>query len=183
VAERLGYRYLNEEIVAAAASKAGLDAEAVADAERRRSFIRRLLEGASAGDAIETYAFGGFVAATGSEDLRGVIRETIEEAAAQGDVVIVAHAASFALAGRPDVLRIFVTAPAPTRAERSAQAEGLESKEAAKAIKDSDNARADYLRRFYEIDDELPTHYDLVVSTDVLSVEQAAEIVAQAAQG
>jgi cytidylate kinase len=183
VAERLGYRYVNEEIVAAAAAKAGLDAEAVADAERRRSFIRRLLEGASAGDAVETYAFGGFVAATGTEDLRGVIRETIEEAAAQGDVVIVAHAASFALAGRPDVLRIFVTAPAPTRAERSAQAEGLESKEAAKAIKDSDNARADYLRRFYEIDDELPTHYDLVVSTDVLSVEQAAEIVAQAAQG
>lgn len=183
VAERLGYRYVNEEIVAAAAAKAGLDAEAVADAERRRSFIRRLLEGASAGDAVETYAFGGFVAATGTEDLRGVIRETIEEAAAQGDVVIVAHAASFALAGRPDVLRIFVTAPAPTRAERSAQAEGLESKEAAKAIKDSDKARADYLRRFYEIDDELPTHYDLVVSTDVLSVEQAAEIVAHAAQG
>jgi cytidylate kinase len=181
VAERLGFRYVNEEIVAAAAAKAGLDAEAVADTERRRSFIRRLLEGASAGDSVETYAYGGFVAAASSEDLRGVIRETIEEAAAQEDVVIVAHAASFALAGRPDVLRVFVTAPAPMRAERLGQAEGIETKDAAKAIKDSDKARADYLRRFYEIDHELPTHYDLVVSTDALSVEQAAEIVVAAA--
>ncbi len=181
VAERLGFRYVNEEIVAAAAAKAGLDAEAVADAERRRSFIRRLLEGASAGDSVETFAYGGFVAAAASEDLRGVIRETIEEAAAQEDVVIVAHAASFALAGRPDVLRVFVTAPTPMRAERLAHAEGLETKDATKAIKDSDNARADYLRRFYEIDHELPTHYDLVLSTDGLSVEQAAEIVVAAA--
>ena len=182
VSERLGFRYLNEEIVGAAAAKSGLDSEAVADAERRQSFIRRFLEGTSSGGSVETYAYGGFVAATGSEDLRGVIRATIEEAAAQGDVVIVAHAASFALAGRPDVLRVLVTAPVPARADRLAQAEGLEGKEAARAIRDSDKARADYLRRFYEIDDELPTHYDLVVSTEVLSVEQAADVVAHAAR-
>jgi cytidylate kinase len=37
------------------------------------------------------------------------------------------------------------------------------------------------LKRFYEIDEELPTHYDLVVNTDVLTVEQAAELVSRAA--
>ena len=48
-------------------------------------------------------------------------------------------------------------------------------------MKDSDAGRRDYLKRFYEIDEELPTHYDLVVNTDVLTVEQAADLVSRAA--
>jgi cytidylate kinase len=48
-------------------------------------------------------------------------------------------------------------------------------------VKDSDAGRRDYLRRFYNVDNELPTHYDLIVNTDVLSVDQAAELVSQAA--
>jgi cytidylate kinase len=48
-------------------------------------------------------------------------------------------------------------------------------------VKDSDAGRRDYLRRFYGIDEELPTHYDLVVNTDVLTVEQAADLVSLAA--
>ena len=41
--------------------------------------------------------------------------------------------------------------------------------------------RADYLKRFYEVAEELPTHYDLVFNTDSLSIEQAAELISQAA--
>jgi cytidylate kinase len=182
VAERLGFRHIDEEIVARAAQKSGLDPADVADTERRHSFVQRLLEGASSGGSVETYTFGGFVAAAGSEDLRGVIREAIEEAAAQGEVVIVAHAASFALADRDDVLRTFVTASPAVRAERLGKHQGLDEKDATKAVKDSDSGRADYLKRFYEIDHESPVHYDLVVSTDALGVDQAAEIVARAAQ-
>jgi hypothetical protein len=180
VSERLGFRYLDEEIVARAAEKAGLTPADVADAERRRSTIRRLLESLAEGGSPETYAFGGFVAGTGSDDLRSVIREAIDESAAAGDVVIVAHAASFALAKQPSILRVFVTASADTRARRVADS-GVDARDAAKAVKDSDAARADYLRRFHEVDEESPIHYDLVVTTDVLSVEDAAEIVAAAA--
>jgi hypothetical protein len=50
-------------------------------------------------------------------------------------------------------------------------------------VKESDAARADYLRRFYEVNQELPTHYDLLFNTDALSVEQVAAPVAQAASG
>jgi cytidylate kinase len=48
-------------------------------------------------------------------------------------------------------------------------------------VKQSDSARRDYLKRFYDIGDELPTHYDVVVNTDALSAEQAAELVSVAA--
>jgi cytidylate kinase len=40
-------------------------------------------------------------------------------------------------------------------------------------VTDSDAARADYFRRFYHLDREQPTNYDVVFNTDVLTVEQA----------
>ena len=109
-----------------------------------------------------------------------MIRETIEQMAARGHVVIVAHAASHAIPPGPDVLRVLVTASPSTRAKHLGEEHGLEGGRAARAVKESDAARRDYLKRFYEVDEELPTHYDLVVNTDVLSVEQAANLVSQA---
>jgi hypothetical protein len=177
-ADRLGFRYLDEEIVSTAAAREGVDPELVADVERRRSFVERLLAALAAG-ATDVYVGPVPENVAESEHYRSLIRETIEEAAAQGEVVIVAHAASHALAGREGILRVLVTASPDVRARRL----GLEEDEAAKALRRSDAARADYLRRFYDVEDELPTHYDLVVNTDVLPPEQAASIVAAAATG
>ena len=82
-----------------------------------------------------------------------------------------------------DALRVLVTASATTRASRVGEAKGLDDAGAMREVKSEDAARRDYLRRFYRIDDEAPVHYDLVVNTDVLSVEQAARLVVQAASG
>jgi hypothetical protein len=49
-------------------------------------------------------------------------------------------------------------------------------------LKNSDAGRADYFLRFYRIERELPTHYDLVINTDVLTAEEASDIVIAAAQ-
>ena len=93
-------------------------------------------------------------------------------------MVIVAHAASYALGKRPDVLRVFVTASPETRVERLTL---LDTKDAAKALRDSDREREHYLRRFYDVRDESPVHYDLVVSTDTLAAEQAVAAIVAAA--
>jgi cytidylate kinase len=185
VADRLGFLYVNEEIVARAAAKGGVDAADVADEERRKSLAARALNAIAQGGG-ETWALG----ATGplgssdelnSDDIRSLIRETIEQTAARGNAVIVAHAASYAIGQGDAVLRVLVTASPDTRATRVAEEEGLEQAEAARAVKKSDGGRADYLRRFYDVRDESPTHYDLVLNTDALSVEQAAELIRAAA--
>src|SRR5262249_21573848 len=95
---------------------------------------------------------------------------------------IVAHAASYALDPGPGMLRVFATASPRTREQRFAAMEGIDQAKAARAIKDSDAGRSDYLKRFYSVDSESPTDYDLVVNTDHLSAEQAAEIVLRAPQ-
>jgi cytidylate kinase len=113
--------------------------------------------------------------------LRHFIADAIEAVAAEGHVVIGAHGASFALGARDDLLRVFVTAPAAVRARRVAREQGIEASEAERQIRAADKTRADYLRRFYNIDREGLTHYDLVVNTEGLSPDEAASIVVRAA--
>jgi len=96
-------------------------------------------------------------------------------------VVIVRHAASFALADRENVLRVLVTASTESRLLRLAEVEGLDAKSAEKILKDSDKSRAAYLKRFYGVSRELPTHYDLVVNTDRLVTEAAVQAIVGAA--
>jgi cytidylate kinase len=185
VAERLGYPYVDEDIVARAAAQAGIEPKDVADEERRKSFATRFLETMAEGGG-DAWMLGTPVAAALADsvrpaDVRALIRETVEQTAARGNVVIVAHAASYALEPRLGTLRVFVTASTATRALRVGAAEELDEARAARVIKDSDAGRRDYLKRFHSVDRESPTDYDLVLNTDLLSTDQAAEIVIRAA--
>ncbi len=185
VAERLGFLYVNEEIVARAAAKGGVDAADVADEERRKSLAARALNAIAQGGG-EAWTLGAVGPLSSreeldSDDIRSLIRETIEQTAARGKAVIVAHAASYAIGHGDGVLRVLVTASPETRTTRVAEAEGLDQAGAARALKESDAGRADYLKRFYDVREESPTHYDLVLNTDGLSVEQAADLISQAA--
>jgi cytidylate kinase len=182
VAEQLGYLYVDDDIVARAAAAGAINPADVADEERRKSLAARLLEGLAQGGEAWGLTHGGS-SATGeaqrSDDVRALIKETIAQTAAHGRAVIVAHGASHAVAPSAAVLRVLVTASPDTRASRIGERDGLDAARAAREVKQSDAGRRDYLRRFYDIDDELPTHYDVVVNTDGLTVEEAARLVAR----
>ena len=181
VAARLGFRYIDEDIIAVAAHKEGVDAALVADTERRKTFVERLISGLA--EAVSPAAIGGGTLVpdtiTPDASLRTLIIDAIRETADRGNAVIVSHGASIPLAGRADTLRVLVTAPVETRVRRVAQSG---QSHAARFVGDNDLARADYLQRFYGVEQELPTHYDLVINTDALSSDEAADIIAAAAR-
>ena len=185
VAKELGFRRVDEEIISRAAERRKLDPVEVADAERRKSFLEQLIDEIGRGGSMvgygDAYIPDPDAMPLRSEQLRTLIREAILETAAQGNVVIVAHAASYALGKRDDVLRAFVTGSLPVRAGRLALAESKTLEEAEEAIAQSDEDRADYLERFYDVERELPEHYDITVSTDLLTPAQAAELIVAAA--
>jgi hypothetical protein len=58
---------------------------------------------------------------------------------------------------------------------------GNSERQATREIQHSDRERQSFFKRFHNLDEELPTHYDLVVNTDVLSSEASARIIAHAA--
>lgn len=184
VAESLGFRYVDEEIIQLAALRHGVDAELVADAERRKTLLERVINDIGLGPMFDA---GGMTmlppeALVTRADLQTVIVDAIKETAEHGHVVIVSHGAGIPLAGRADVLRVLVTASFDVRAQRVADASRIKKADAEKTLRESDAGRADYFQRFHRIERELPTHYDLVVSTDVLQADEAADIVIAAAR-
>ena len=191
VAERLGFRYVDDEVITLAAERAGVDPAVVEDAEHERSLLARLVDALvappreprpvlAAGPA-EYYADAPPMVVS-KDDVRQLIQGAILEIARRGEAVIVAHAASYALARRPDTLRVFVTASPDVRLRRLWLPNKLVSEEEyAKAMADSDHQRQRYLARFYDVQQELPTHYDLVVNTDRLDLDQAVTAIVAAA--
>lgn len=183
-AAQLGYRCLDGEILAAAAEKGALDGEVVADVEQRRSIARRILDAMTQGVTMAPEAYVHIAPeelAPGprGDAVRSLIRQAIHDVADDGDAVIVAHAASYALTNHAGVLRVLVAGSPEVRATRI----GVDDDDAAlRQIAESDRARASYLSTFYGIKDEQPKHYDLVVNTDVLTPAEAAQIVVGAAR-
>ena len=186
-ATSLGFSLVDEAIIMRAAAEAGVDPQVVADVEQRRSFMDRCLDALTMGGDVTAVVFtgggGGYLPPEEhvSDELRSLIRMAIEETADRGNVVIVAHAASHALADRDDVLRVLVTASPETRCARVAAEQGLSEKDATRAVAEADANRADYLRRFFGERAELPTQYDIVLNSDRLPIRAAAAVVAAAA--
>ncbi len=182
VAAELGFRYVDNEIINKAAQRAGVSPEAVAGNEKTQSLLTRILEAIAKAplepEMMIAQAEHPVNLTSAYEDL---IEQVIVETAQHGDCVILAHGASIPLAQVAGVLRVLVTASVATRIERVATEQDLDEKEAKKTIEESDKERERYFERIYELDRELPTHYDLVINTDVLSAEQAAQIVTAAA--
>lgn len=186
VADELGFRYVDEEIVEKAAAKLGVPVDLVADVESRRSLGRRVLE-----EVLRDAAGISLISGIGpplpevrrSDDYRALIEQVVRETAEEGQVVIVAHAASIPLAGRPGLLRVLVTASPDVRAERLAKELELGEPQSQKLVRESDVSRVDYMKRFYGVKEEVPTLYDLVVNTDLLSAALASKLVLAAADG
>ena len=182
VAAELSFRYVDNEIINQAAQRAGVSPEAVASNEKTQPLLTRILDAIAKApvepEMMVAQATHPVNLTSAYEDL---IEQVIVETAQQGGVVILAHGASIPLAKVPAVLRVLVTASESTRIERIAAEQDLDANAAEKACEESDKERERYFERIYELDRELPTHYDLVVNTDVLTAEQAASLISHAA--
>jgi cytidylate kinase len=184
VAEALGFRYIDEEIVERAAQKRGLTPDQVASAERRKNLLAQAIEDvADHGSDLVAYFANNKDAKRPSDEMRNLIRHAIQETADEGRVVIVAHAASYALARRKQVLRVLITGSEFGRVMKWAPtAGGASPTEAGDAIRASDAARADYLKRFYDVKHEAPEDYDITLSVDALKPASIRELILQAAK-
>ena len=112
VAEQLGYLYVDEEIVSRAAAQGGLEPGDVADEERRQSFAARVLQTLAEGGGDPWTLSAGISATMESirpEDVRALIRETVVQTAARGNVVIVARARLVRTRPRAENVGVFVT--------------------------------------------------------------------------
>jgi cytidylate kinase len=173
IAAKLGYRYVDKEIVDAVAQRAGVPLPAVQALDEVgygwvSSLVHSVLSAFQGSEITqESYVY---IAST-----------FIREAAAAGNVVIVGRASQVVLCGRPGVMHANVAAPIEDRVVEIARREGIDASHARARIQYVDTARARYVMKVGKRDWLDPALYDLTVNTHGLSVDSAAEVVIEAA--
>jgi cytidylate kinase len=115
-------------------------------------------------------------------DYLDLLTSVILEYAAQGQAMIVGRGGQMILRGRPGVLHVQVIARFETRVYNLIQREGVKWREAAHRVRMADEQRAGYMRRFYNVDWLDSGLYDLVINTDQIPANIAAEMIIQAAE-
>ncbi len=178
LAARLGFRYVDNEVIDLAAERVGATAVEVASAEQRQGLLSRIMDNlarASFSTPEIPAAASDYVQMLGP-DYPEIIIGVIGEVAAAGKCVLVAHGASHALGPAEGVLRVLVTGSVDARAHRiNKEAHG--PKRARQEIAESDTARADFLKRFYKVNSEAAEAYDIVINTDRISAADAVQAV------
>jgi cytidylate kinase len=163
LAASLGYRFAERDIINKAADRFGADVDRLSHAvEERPTLVDRL--------------------STAQRRFAQYVEATVQEMAASDDIVLVGLASTIILRGMPHTLRVRVTASEGRRAERVAQAQGLDPAEALDRVRQSDRERGGRVWFLYHLDLENPLLYDLVINTDRLEAPEAALLVQQALQ-
>jgi cytidylate kinase len=183
VAERLGLRLVDGSVIAEIARGLGLSAS---DFEDREEW-----QGTVVSDLVRTmrHLYPATIAPTPTEEPQElddasyleVIRQVIWEVARTEDAVIIGRGAQSILGSSPTVLHVLVIAPLAVRAERIMKVDNLDHQRAVQRIKQIDERRARYIRRFYGADWLDVNAYDLVINTGHFSQLSAVQLVCDAA--
>lgn len=161
LADKLGYQFVWRELINRAAQQAGVPEVALAAIDELG-----LLELDTPPGARRAY--------------RREAGAIITELAQKGRVVILGRGGQVILKDFPDVLHVRIVAPVALRAERIAQRTNVALECALAQIEASDNFRRNYLRRFFRVNPDDATLYHLILNTNHLGPQQAAEIITTA---
>jgi cytidylate kinase len=176
-ARRLGYQYVDREILEKAAEQLGADRAALAGVEERcSSFLENL---------VKSFAFGtpeaAYVAPSGRPVYDREVFETesriIRSIAGRYDCVIVGRAGFFVLRGRPQVVNVFIHAPKEFRVKRLQEFHKISQEEAHAEIEESDRQREKYIRAMTGVEWEDARNFHLSVDSQAAGFEAVENMV------
>jgi cytidylate kinase len=164
LAQRLGYRYVDHELIQDAVRRYGL-------AEEKLSHL----------DESKPTLFERFDAET--RHYITILQTTLLEFAEADNTVLMGRGGQWLLRGIPHVLRVRVIAPFELRVRqwirRTAELTGETPNQRAAAdfVRRDDTERAGRMRYLYEVDIDDPSIYDLVVNTEKVRHDAVADMI------
>lgn len=177
LARRLGFRYVDREILQQAAILLGReegDLEALE--ERTASMWDRMASILSIG-APEAPFVPPPLPPLGEDELFEVESQVMREIAAREDAVFVGRGASWVLRDHPRVLRVFLHATEERRAERILESYKLANLDAARQlVKRSDQQRARFVHALLGAPWMSPGSYDLCANTSHMDLDEVVEM-------
>ncbi len=177
LARALGWRLIDHEAVVRVAHELGLSEEDAAEQDERvASFIEQALDSLSRAYPSVTDTVT-LTPLQRQQAYHETLERVIQRAADEGNAVIVGRGSHLVLADRRNVLRVAVVAPLAQRITYVARREGLDEAAARERIQRKDQDRRRYLEVQYHTRPFQPEQYDLIVNTEVLSLDDAVELI------
>ena len=174
LAKRMGIPYYDKELLKAAAEKSGLCEQIMENFdERPKSLLYSIamdsyfsLPGTGVGDSLEHQVYLAMF-------------NTIHNLADEGPCVIIGRCADYALAGRKNLLRLFICAPLDVRVQTVMKRHDLTEEKARSRITKTDKHRAAYYeyystQRWGDVDS-----YDYCLDSSVLGSEGTVDLIAK----
>jgi len=186
VSKILGYAYFDKSLMVSVAKSIGISEEDIADFSedtyKVRGFADRIFQRKNPRAMSLALKDNELIRkALDEEECLSMIQTVINNLTSRGKTVIVGRGGQAILKDKVGVFHVRIVAPLAVRVERIMESKGLRHEDALRLIEDSDNASAEYLRRFYNIDWEDPAIYDMVLNTGNMDLNTAARVIASVA--
>ena len=197
--ERLGYRYLDKDIISAVAQKANVPVNEVErfDEQPESATVRVLRKFlapsyTTVGPELAEHDWWTATTLAGAtpssheslsldEDVFvQLTREVVNKLAEQGNLVLLGRGCQALLSGRTNVLHVRVVAPLDYRIDVAVRRDGCSKETAKSKILEIDQMRQTYLKRHYSVDWNRADQYHLVVNTGWMGVDGASGLIESA---
>jgi cytidylate kinase len=165
IAERLGWKLLDRDIIDAIAYSAHVDSNVVRHYDEHiDSWLSRINQQAMRSAALAAGIELGEHTVFDAEEMVKISRKIIEEAYTEGNCVIVGRGSQCILQHKPDVYHVFIYAPYLDRLERLRDRldKGVHAEQRIRIV---DEERAKYLQQYYGKAWNNPHLYDLMISS------------------
>lgn len=117
-----------------------------------------------------------------SDEIFLVQQSIIEDFARKGSCIIVGRCGAYCLRNEPRLLRVYIYAPYEVRLKNCVEYFGMTGKEAVRAVNESDKAREHYHKKYIPGYQGDTLNSDLCINSAYYSIEEAAELITQAAR-
>ena len=176
VAERLGYKFFDAEIIDEVVKSSGISKEIVEKYDEYATYKNSLLYTIavnSGGDSYNRLSVANRVQIAQNE----VIKRIAEE----GKCVIIGRGADYILRERDDCLHVFIRADIGFRAKRVTDIYGDSGKRIESVLEDKDTRRRVFYRSFTMREWGVIENYNLVLDSGTIGIENCADVICNVA--
>jgi CMP/dCMP kinase len=178
IAETLGWKVVDNELVGRIAERAGLTPAEVAEREERApGFGERLLRMLTKAAPEIFPAPADQVPELEEAKLVKITETVVEDVAREGRVVLVGRAAEVVLRQERDALHVKIVAPRAYRVEQFANREGMARARAEVMVREADENRKRYHLQHYGRDWSDAANYHVVLNVALLGAESTVDLV------
>lgn len=169
VADKLGIKLYDKDLITAVAEKTGLSPEYIENSEQKRNMLDGLNNGY-------------YYSLTNADELFMQESKMIKEIASKESCVIIGRCADYILKDYDNVINIFIYADMEDRMKRAIDKYGISKSNAEKEIKNKDKRRASHYKYYTGNVWGDSKNYDLCINSSKFSEEEAANLICDLAQ-